>query len=386
MRGWCRFKRSTHGDSTLRVIDAAAGLEMLLDGLRDAGYGLIGPMRRDGAIVFDEIDGVADLPRGWTDEQEGGRYRLRERSDGAFFGFAHGPESLKRHLHVPHQELWRAERRDGGLDIVQVAPEAPRRAFIGARACDIHAVAIQDRVLTGGAYADPHYAARRRDVFIVAVNCGEPGGTCFCASMDAGPRATGGFDIALTELMDGGRHDLLLEPGSEAGRALLATLPAREASEADRKAAAAVTDTANRKMGRRLDAARAREMLSRVPEHPRWEEVADRCLSCGNCTQVCPTCFCTTEVDSSDLAVSTASRARQWDSCFTLDFSMLHGGPVRHSTRARYRQWMTHKLATWHEQFGTAGCVGCGRCITWCPVGIDITEETAAMTAREETP
>ena len=119
------------------------------------------------------------------------------------------------------------------------------------------------------------------------------------------------------------------------------------------------------------------ELLQGNLEHPRWDDVAERCLTCGNCTMVCPTCFCTTVEDHSDLAGRRAERKRRWDSCFTMDFSYIHGGSVRDQARSRYRQWMTHKLASWIDQFGTSGCVGCGRCITWCPVGIDITEEVA---------
>ena len=106
-----------------------------------------------------------------------------------------------------------------------------------------------------------------------------------------------------------------------------------------------------------------------------------RCLTCGNCTMVCPTCFCTTTEDVTDLTGDHAERWRHWDSCFDLDFSYLHGGPCAPRARSRYRQWLTHKLGTWHDQFGSSGCVGCGRCIVWCPVGIDITEEAHALRA-----
>ena len=137
-------------------------------------------------------------------------------------------------------------------------------------------------------------------------------------------------------------------------------------------------------MGRSLDQEGLKELLYENRNHPRWDDVADRCLSCANCTMVCPTCFCTTVEDSTDLTGDTAERVRRWDSCFTMDFSYIHGGAVRKSVKSRYRQWMTHKLGTWQDQFGSSGCVGCGRCITWCPVGIDITEEVAAM--RNEQP
>lgn len=130
---------------------------------------------------------------------------------------------------------------------------------------------------------------------------------------------------------------------------------------------------------RTLDTDGIRDLLFDNLDHPRWDEVASRCLACTNCTLVCPTCFCSTVEDTTDLTGGVAERWQTWDSCFTMDFSYIHGGSVRKTHRARYRQWLTHKLASWIDQFGTSGCVGCGRCITWCPVGIDLTEEVRAL-------
>jgi formate hydrogenlyase subunit 6/NADH:ubiquinone oxidoreductase subunit I len=132
-------------------------------------------------------------------------------------------------------------------------------------------------------------------------------------------------------------------------------------------------------MGRSLDTVGLKDLLYSSADSPVWDDVAQRCLACGNCTAVCPTCFCTTVEDVSDLTGDHVQRDRVWDSCFNADFSYLHGGSVRESTRSRYRQWMTHKLGSWHDQFGMSGCVGCGRCVTWCPAAIDITEEAAAL-------
>ena len=140
---------------------------------------------------------------------------------------------------------------------------------------------------------------------------------------------------------------------------------------------------ARREMGRAMDTTNIKQLLYDNPEHPQWDKVAGRCLSCANCTMACPTCFCSTVEDVSDLTGKHAERWRKWDSCFSLEFSYIHGGHVRQSTKGRYRQWMTHKLASWQDQFGTSGCVGCGRCITWCPVGIDITEEVKAIRADQ---
>ncbi len=357
-------------------------LDDLFAALVADGYTLVGPTLRDGAIDYQEIGGSADLPAGWTAEHEPGSYRLARRADAALFGWAVGPQSFKPRFFPPRLRLWQARKEEDGFTVDAATEEPPRLALIGARSCDLHAIAIQDRTFLHDAHADPDYAARRRDVFVVAVNCGEAGGTCFCVSMGTGPQATAGFDLALTELLDGA-HRFLVEVGTPRGAALLERIGAVPASEHDRAAAAAVVAHTAASMGRRLETDGIKDLLYRNAEHPRWDAVAARCLACANCTLVCPTCFCSTVSDVTDLTGEHAERWRTWDSCFTLDHSYLHGGSVRPSTRARYRQWLTHKLAGWIDQFGTSGCVGCGRCIAWCPVGIDITEEVAAIRASD---
>lgn len=368
------------------ILDASR-LDDLLQALRGKGYRLHGPRLRDGAIVLDDIDGARDLPVGWTDEQEAGTYRLRRRQDQAYFGYVVGPRSLKSVFMPPSRRMWSASRDSaGGFTIDTDALPTEPLALIGARGCDLAAIAVQDRTLRDGPYADPYYAARRENLFIVAVNCTEPGGTCFCTSMNTGPRCTADrhtFDVALTEHIDANAHWFLAEAGTDAGRQLLdgLKLPAADAQQQQwaTDALHAAADT----MGRTMDTANLPAMLKRRFESPQWDEVASRCLSCTNCTLVCPTCFCTSVEDSTDLAGETAERHRRWSSCFTLEHSLMHGNAVRASIKGRYRQWLTHKLSTWHDQFDTSGCVGCGRCISWCPVGIDITAEVAAMRALD---
>ncbi len=354
-------------------------LQQLLDALRGSGYELIGPTVRDAAIVYDAIESVDELPAGWTDRQDGGSYRLERRDDQALFGYAVGPHAWKRFLHPPRLKLWRAQRAGTAFRVEASAEEAPRYAFLGVRACELHAIAIQDRVLIGDRYPDPAYRARREGAFVVALNCSVAGGTCFCVSMDTGPAAGPGFDLALTELVGPQRHAFVIQVGSDKGEQALSRVRRREASAEELAAAEAVIARTASSMGRELQADGLPELLLRNLEHPRWDEVAQRCLSCANCTMVCPTCFCTSVEDVTDLSGDSAERVRRWDSCFTLEFSHLHGGSVRASAKSRYRQWMTHKLATWVDQFGSSGCVGCGRCITWCPVGIDLTEEARAI-------
>lgn len=366
-----------------KVVLERQHLQQLLDVLSKRGYRILGPTVRDQAIVYDEVRSLEDLPAGWTDEQNAGTYRLKKRADNALFGYVVGPHSWKKFLLQPDVRLWQAKSDETGLKAVESKEETSRSAFIGVRSCELHAIAVQDKVFMAGEYVDPSYKSRRENLFVVAVNCVQAGGTCFCTSMKTGPKATFGFDLAITELANTERHYLVAEAGTETGVAVLGEVTHREASEEEKAAAEGAVEECSRQMGRTLSTAGIKELLYRNYENPRWEDVASRCLTCGNCTMVCPTCFCTTVEDYTDLSGQLAERRRRMDVCFTMDFSYIHGGSIRYSPKARYRQWMTHKLATWIDQFGVSGCVGCGRCITWCPVAIDITEEARAIRESE---
>jgi sulfhydrogenase subunit beta (sulfur reductase) len=363
---------------------ARGELQSLIDALGKDGFQVLGPTLRDGAIVYDALSDVADLPAGWTDQHGPGHYQLEKRSDQALFGYAVGPHSWKRFLHPPFERLWRARREADGFVVNPEDPPQVKMAFIGVRACELRAIAIQDRVFIEGPYPDVAYNERRKDAFIVAVNCGEARGNCFCVSMGSGPKSDVGFDLSLTELLDDENHGFLVEVGSVAGAAVLGALSHQPASAKQLADADAAVANAASQMGRHLSTDGLKELLQGNLNHKQWDDVAARCLSCGNCTMVCPTCFCTTVEDHTDLSGQTTERVKRWDTCFSIEFSYMHGGSVRTEAKSRYRQWMTHKLANWVDQFGTSGCVGCGRCITWCPVGIDITAEVAAIRANPD--
>ncbi len=360
-----------------------AGFAALIAVLRDEGYTAIGPRVRDGAIIYEPVESPADLPVGIADEQEGGHYRLKPGAPGAYFDYNVGPTSWKRYLFPPKEKLWSATKGANGFELEDDGPEAPAYAFIGVRSCELAAIRIQDRVFGQENAEDPRYNARRRKAFLVAVNCTRAGKTCFCASMGTGPKAGEGFDLSLTELRAEDFHLFVVEAGTPRGVDILSKLPRKPALAAAVEAAEAAIGHARGQMGRAMEPDAA-TILKRNPEHPRWDEVATRCLGCANCTMVCPTCFCHTVEDTTDLSGDRAERWRLWDSCFNIDFSYIHGGSIRREGRARYRQWITHKLAYWHDQFNSSGCVGCGRCITWCPVGIDITEEVRAIRQSEQ--
>jgi len=352
----------------------------LLDALRRRGYQCVGPQVKEGGIVYAPLTSVDDLPRGVNDQQSPGEYRLRDSGGARCFAWANGAQALKPLLFAPRETLWRVERgEDGHIHFRETLPAVSAIAVIGVRACDLAALRIQDKIFLQGAHPDPYYAARRGGLFLVAVNCSHPAQTCFCASTGDGPSAVDGYDLVLDELDEG----FLVAAGSDTGAALLDDLTLAVTSDAQRRAVERQHAVAVQAQTRRLPSRNLRDALFANLEHPRWQEVADRCLSCGNCTMVCPTCFCHAEQDQAQLDGASSEHQREWDSCFTQGHSYIHGLTIRADTRSRYRQWLTHKLGSWHDQFDTSGCVGCGRCISWCPVGIDITEEVSAICGTE---
>ncbi len=355
-----------------------AGFQLLLDLLQRAGYRCIGPRVRDGAIVYDSVERAEDFPRGVRDHQSGGKYRLEKVSSARIFGWANGPQALKPMVFAPEAVLWQARRTS--LNNIEFSGEkspSDKLAVIGVRACDLAALALQDRHFLAHAAADPCYAARRDALFLIAVHCSDPADTCFCASTGDGPQATAGFDIAMSELEGG----FVVEAGSARGAEVMSGLSLAAVSASQVAEAAAQIASARERQTRHLPSRNLRDVLFANLQHPRWAQVAERCLACGNCTSVCPTCFCSAEADVTQLDGAMSTHVRRWDSCFTQGHSYIHGLTVRSDTRARYRQWLTHKLGSWHDQYGRSGCVGCGRCISWCPVGIDITEEATAICA-----
>ncbi len=357
---------------------ARSALQSMIDALAARGYRVIGPQVRDGAIVYADLAQVNDLPQGWRDAQEPSSYRLTHSDNVRCFAWANGPQAIKPHLFAAQEPLWRAIQTDDGFRVEAVEPDVRPLAFIGVRACDLSALALQDRVFLGGPFVDPYYAARGTEMLLIAVHCSHAAATCFCASTGDGPRAGAGFDLALSELEEG----FVLEVGSAAGRGIAALLPLTVASAQQIQAAQTQVEAAAQSQTRTLPSRNLRDLLFANLDHPRWDDVAARCLSCGNCTLVCPTCFCHAESEVTALNGKETLHQREWDSCFSAGHGYIHGFQVRPETKHRYRQWLTHKLGSWHEQFGRSGCVGCGRCIAWCPVGIDLTEEAHAITGE----
>ncbi len=351
------------------------GIGQLVSVLREMGYCVVGPRIEQDAIIYAELESASDLPIGWSDVQEPGRYRLRQNHSKSYFAFNVGPHSWKQFLFPSRQTVATADRCPDGWHMAVPDQAIIRYAFLGVRSCELAAIAIQDRVFMEGDYIDRAYRDRRNAAFIIAVQCTQAASTCFCTSMGSGPRSSSGFDLALTEIDQG----FVVETGSNDGAAVLGKLIHQPATITHSQAASIERQRAVDQISKHMDTDGIRDLLLVNLEHPRWDRVAERCLSCANCTMVCPTCFCSTVSEVADLQGDHVERQRTWDSCFNLDFSYIAGGIIRNDTRSRYRQWLTHKLASWHDQFDSSGCVGCGRCIAWCPVGIDLTEEVALI-------
>jgi ferredoxin len=352
-----------------------SSLHRLIDLLQAKGHRVVAPTLRDGAVVWDTIRQVADLPVGWRDLQEPGRYRLENTGSTQVFGIVHGPQSLKPFTFAPREPLLQIERTKERFSARTTLPQHENIAILGARACDLAGLAIQDHIFLKDTHRDPYYEVRRAGLFLIAVNCTRSLATCFCASMETGPRAKSGFDLALTE----SDEVFLVEAGSAAGQEMVSALSLAPASTMQVHETEQQIEACAGSQVRRLDRSLLPQALYDAHEHSRWEDVAARCLACGNCTMVCPTCFCHTVEETPDLAHQRSEHSRLWDSCFTQDHGYIHGKNIRPTIKDRYRMWLTHKLASWIDQFGTSGCVGCGRCITWCPVGIDLTEELPAL-------
>lgn len=361
---------------TKKLLCTLDQFQKLLDLIKNDGFKLIGPTVRNEVITYEEIQSAQDLPIGWMDEQDPGYYRLKRRSDNAYFGYNLGPSTWKQFLFPPKEKLYSVRKQENGLMVFQETnPEMEKMAFIAVRACEIQAIMIQDKVFCNRVADYPQYKKRRENLFIMAVSCTRAVNTCFCVSMDAGPEVKEGYDLAATEVINEKEHYFVIAVGSPKGESFCDQLGLEPAGETECQVAKGLVEKNKEQMKRYVDNEHVQELLAKSWEAKRWNQVADRCINCANCTLVCPTCFCTDTTDEISLDGEHTDRWQQWDSCFNLSHSYMNGKSVRHSSKSRYRQWLTHKFGTWWDQFGVSGCVGCGRCITWCPVGIDVTEE-----------
>lgn len=353
-------------------------LQALFGLLQKSGYTIIGPRQDQGVIKLLPLTHFNELPRGIHSEQVAGNYTLCTKEDDSFFQWLVGPDSFKRYLHPPRHKLFSVKIDEQDFSIMPQESEEPaeKLAFWGMRSCDLASLAILDRVLLNDMAQDQHYRNKRTGLFIVAASCTTSAASCFCTSMGNGPEPQQGYDILIQEYLKDGKAHHMASSGSAEGKQVLQTLCDVPANQNDITAYSQQIQRNIKQLDcNRLDTAGLAQTLKNASDHPHWDDIAARCISCANCTMVCPTCFCTSTDDRLDLTGEYAERWLNWDSCFNTDFSYIHGGALRPHTQSQYRHWLTHKISTWHDQFGSSGCVGCGRCITWCPVGIDLRNE-----------
>jgi ferredoxin len=355
-------------------------LDQLIHYLTNQGFQVKAPTIRDNAVVYDDIDGAYELPWGYIDKQEPANYKVTKTDKKAAFAWSLPAHSVKPMLFEEKEAVWKVNRNQDGKLIFEPCLNQKRYAILGVRPCDLRAIEIQDKVFIDNTYQDIRYKIRRESAFIIAANCTTCHSNCFCVALGGSPHADSGFDLAMTEI-DGG---FVIECGSAKGLEAITALQLHLPTELQINMAKEKVDQVRGMQTKSLPPiANVEKALANAYHHPRWQDVAQRCLSCGSCTHACPTCFCHTEKDEPSLDGKTSQHTREWSSCFSLDHSYTHGQLYRDQPEHRYRQWLIHKFSSWREQFKTKGCVGCGRCITWCPVKIDVTEEIRAICGKE---
>jgi sulfhydrogenase subunit beta (sulfur reductase) len=232
-------------------------------------------------------------------------------------------------------------------------------ALFGLHICDINAIARLDMVL----WNDPAYKARRENMLIIGVSC-TPNDKCFCKSVHANVLP----NICDVFLMQH-EKDYIAYSLTEKGRKLLTSFLFEPTNIEIKEIKVEYNEQ------KHIDIHRVGERILKDYENPVWAETAKRCLGCANCTVVCPLCYCYDVVDNTYVHTDEGERVRCWDSCLLLNFARVAGGHnFRKDLKARYRNVYTHKFRTFVDEFGVPSCVGCGRCITFCPAGIDMRE------------
>jgi hypothetical protein len=291
-------------------------------------------------------------------------------------------------IYAPQQALVRFVKSDKGYKAEEDAGAITDRALLAVHPCDLHGLLVLERTFLGQ-MKDAAYERVRSRATVVGLNCQNVGEKCFCASFGTGPffgfwmqqGPPFGCDAILTDLGE----RFLVETFGEKGDMLFVKVKSSPPSLDDIGEKFKREAAAKERFRKTLNTRDLPALMRRNLYHPTWRITGEgKCLSCANCTNVCPTCFCYDTWDKAQLDLSVIERVRRWDSCQDERFAEVHGGNFRSTREARLRQFVCHKLSYWVEQYGCFGCVGCGRCMTWCPTGIDLTEIAAEIRTDEE--
>ena len=256
----------------------------------------------------------------------------------------------------------------GKMDHQVAAGEEKDRVLLGVRPCDARAMVIVDKLFAWDV-DDPYYMEKREKSTVVGLACNEPCANCFCTSVGGGPASTEGLDVLLTGL----EESYLVQPLTEKGEVLCKSVSdvLEQATDEDIQTAEKVHDEAKKAVVRQIDTGGIPENLPGLWENELWQKVSKSCLGCGICTFLCPTCHCFDMQD--EIEGFDGRRCRTWDSCMFSEYTMhASGHNTRPTRRERTRNRINHKYSYFVDKFDVIACVGCGRCISLCPVNIDI--------------
>ena len=279
-------------------------------------------------------------------------------------------QKAAKEVFFPQSEVMLQCEKTEKLNRVTSVEEVRReRILLGARPCDLQAISILDPVFMGKEYTDVYYLKKRETTLIIGFACDQPRSTCFCSSVGGGPFIRTGSDLFFIDLGDA----YLIEFITKKGGALRDNRLLKEADAKDLSLAHGIEKKAREKLNSYLPVEGIEKSLDRIMEGPFWDRIHEKCIGCGVCTFLCPTCHC---FDIADEAVNNKGRrVRNWDSCLFPLYSLeTSGHNPRPTGRERTRQRLMHKFNYYPKNFGRIACVGCGRCIAYCPVNFDIRE------------
>ena len=282
--------------------------------------------------------------------------------------FANTKNAPKNFMFPRSELLLKYTRTPKGVQFASDAPEAQRTVLFGARPCDARSFALLDMLFDQEKWKDPYYIDKRAKTTVIALACAHPPyASCFCTSVGGSPTSSDGADILLTDLGENYLAEFITEKGAK----LLSYFGDSKADKAADKAKEKIAGESAGEIKVKIPAKEIKPWLDANFEHPFWATIHQKCLACGTCTYLCPTCHC---FDISDeMKGADGKRIRNWDSCmFPLFTKETSGHNPRSSQKERWRQRAMHKFRYYVDNFGAIACVGCGRCVMYCPVNIDI--------------